>query len=255
MASLPAGPFDAAQQARGDIEARDWKALGDPLRLFSSGPVKYETRYGINVPINAKMSPTKRARLDEAERQFKMQEATDRLNAVFDSPERAGQVQDFLAALREQYGNQLNRQQTDAKRNLKFSLARGGLTGGSANVDANRRMGEEYTDALLGAENRAQAAVGDLRGQDESSRSNLISMIRAGLDSTTAASRAGSAMQANAQSAQGRAMSDGLGDMFGSTADLYKRQTEAAERRRGERVAYDTVYGRSAFGGGSGRNT
>lgn len=78
----------------------------------------------------------------------------------------------------------------------------------------------------------------------------IISMIRSGLDSTTAAQRAGSAMQANAQSAQGRAMSQGLGEMFGGTADLYKRQAEAAERRRGERVAYESVYGRSAFGGG-----
>lgn len=251
MASLPAGPYGAVQQARGDIEARDWKALGDPFRLFTSSKGPAVVQYGINTYPGQKMSPTKRARLDEAERQFKMQEATDRLNGVFDSPERAAQIQNFLAALREQYGMQLNRQKTDADRNLKFSMARGGLTGGSAQVDANRRLGEEFTDALLSSENRAQAAVGDLRGQDEASRSNLISMIRAGLDSTTAAARAGSAMQANAQSAQGRAMSDGLGNMFGSTADLYKRQTEAAERRRGERVAYESVYGKSAFGGGS----
>lgn len=250
MVSLPAGPYGAVKQAREDIDSGDFKALGDPLRLFSSGPVEYEERYGINVPINKKMSATKRARLDEAERQFKMTEATNRLNAVFDSPQRAAQLADFLAALRELYSNQLNRQKTIADRNLKFSMARSGLTGGSAAVDANRLLGEEYTEGLLNAENRAQSAVGDLRSQDEASRMGIISMIRSGLDSTTAAQRAGSAMQANAQSAQGRAMSEGLGDIFGNTAALYKQQQEAAERRRGERAAYGSVYGKSAFGGG-----
>lgn len=207
-------------------------------------------QYGINVIPGRRMGPTKRARFDEAERQAKMTDATGRLNAVFDSPERAAQINDFLAALRDRYGTQLNRQKGDADRNLKFSMARGGLTGGSAANDANRRLGEEYTEGLLGAENRAQEAVGNLRSQDEASRLGIISMIRSGLDSTTAASRAGSAMQANAQSASGRALSDGLGDMFGGTASLYKQQQEAAERRRGERVAYGSIYGRNAFGGG-----
>lgn len=223
--------------------------LSDPLGLFDGGgPVKYETRYGIKVPIGKKMSPTKRARLDEAERQFKMGEATNRLNAVFDSPERQAQIAAFLAALRDQYGTQLNRQKKVQDRNLKFSMARSGLTGGSAAVDANRLLGEEFSEGLVNAESRAQEAVGSLRSQDEASRMGLISMIRSGLDSTTAASRAGSAMQANAQSAQGAAMSQGLGDMFGGTAALYKQQTEAAERRRGERAALGTIYGKGAFG-------
>ena len=207
-------------------------------------------QYGINVIPGRRIGPTKRARLDEAERQAKMTDATGRLNAVFDSPERQAQINDFLAALRDQYSTQLNRQKGDADRNLKFSMARGGLTGGSAAKDANRRLGEEYTEGVLGAENRAQEAVGNLRSQDEASRMGIISMIRSGLDSTTAAQRAGSAMQANAQSASGRALSDGLGDMFGGTASLYKQQQEAAERRRGFGSVREYVYGRNAFWGG-----
>ena len=58
------------------------------------------------------------------------------------------------------------------------------------------------------------------------------------------------AVQHRTEYRSGRAMSDGLGDMFGGTASLYKQQQEAAERRRGERVAYGSIYGRSAFGGG-----
>jgi hypothetical protein len=216
--------------------------LANPLGIGGGrGPT--EVQYGINVPIDGKMSPEKRARLDEAIRQGKMQEATDRVNSVFDDPRRALDLQDFINAIRENFRLDADRQKSTADRRLKFSMARSGLTGGSASADANRTLGEEYTRGLLNAENRAQEAQGDLRGQDEDSRLGIISMVRQGLDATTAASRAGAAMRSNVQAASGKALSEGLGDMFGSTAGIYKQQEEAAERRRGERAAYGSVWG------------
>jgi len=203
--------------------------LADPLGLFNRG--------------GRRMSPTKRARRDEEARQQRMQGATDRVNAVFDAPQRAADLQDFVDALRARYRMDADQQRGVQDRRLRFSMARSGLTGGSAAVDANRTLGEEYTRGLLDAENRAQEAQGNLRAEDERSRMDILSMIRQGLDSTTAASRAGAAMQANAQSASGRALSEGLGDMFGTTAATYKQQQEAAERRRGERVGYGSVWG------------
>jgi hypothetical protein len=191
----------------------------------------------------------KRATQAEAERQTAMQGATNRVNQVFDSPERGSQIQAFLQALRDQYTTDANRQKAIADRRLKFSTARSGLTGGSAAVDSNRLLGEEYTQGILGAENRAQEAAGNLRAQDESSRMAILSMIRQGLDATTAAQRAGSAMQANAQTVEGEAMGRSLGDIFGGTADIYKTQQEAAARRRGELSVNGSVYGKSAFGG------
>jgi hypothetical protein len=190
----------------------------------------------------------KRATRAEAERQAAMTEATGRVNAVFDSPERQAQQNDFLQALRDQYMTQANRQKAIADRNLKFSMARGGLTGGSAAVDANKTLGEEYTEGVLNAENRSQSALGDLKSQDEASRMGILQMVRSGLDATTAAQRAGSAMQANAQTTSGRALADGLGEMFGTTSALYKQQAEAAERRRGEKAMMNSIYGKSAFG-------
>ena len=190
----------------------------------------------------------KRATAAEGQRQLAMRQASDRVNAVFDSPERQAQQNDFLQALRDQYMTQANRQKAIADRNLKFSMARGGLTGGSAAVDANKTLGEEYTEGVLNAENRAQGALGDLKSQDDASRMGILQMIRSGLDATTAAQRAGSAMQANAQTTSGRALADGLGEMFGTTSALYKQQSEAAERRRGERAAMGSIYGKSAFG-------
>jgi hypothetical protein len=184
----------------------------------------------------------------EADRQAAMQQSTRRVNAVFDSPDRAAQLDDFLQAIRDNFRTDADRQKQVADRRLKFSMARAGLSGGSAAVDANRTLGEEYTRGILNAEARAQEAQGELKSQDEASRLGLIGMIRQGLDSTTAAQRAGAAMSSNAQIAKGSAMADGLGDIFGNTASIYKQQTEAAERRRGERAAYGSIYGKSAFG-------
>ena len=222
--------------------------LANPLGIGGGrGPT--EVQYGINVPIDGKMSPTKRARLDEAIRQAGMQEATDRVNAVFDSPQRELDLQDFINAIRENFRLDADKQKAVADRRLKFSMARSGLTGGSAAADANRTLGEEYTRGLLNAENRAQEAQGDLRGQDEDARLSIISMIRQGMDATTAANRAGAAMRSNLQATSGRALSEGLGDMFGATAGIYKQQEEGAARRQGSRDAGVSLYGpRNAFG-------
>lgn len=190
----------------------------------------------------------KRATKAEDQRQRQMQRATDRVNAVFDSPDRALQIQDFLDAIRGNFRTEADRQKGIADRKLKFSMARSGLTGGSAAADANTNLGEEYTRGILDAETRAQEAGGRLRSEDEASRLGIISMIRQGLDATTAAQRAGAAMSSNSQIALGEANPKGLGDIFGTTAALYKEQQEAAERRRGERAAYGSVYGKSAFG-------
>jgi hypothetical protein len=185
----------------------------------------------------------------ERARQTTIKLGTDKVNSIFDDPARAGQQEEFLKAMREFYTADANKQKGVADRNLRFSMARSGLTGGSAAIDANRQLGEEYTDGLLDAENRSQGAYENLRGQDEQSRLNLLSMVRSGMDTTTAASRAGAAMAGNAKLAQTDAMADGLGDIFGSSAAIYKQQQEAAERRRGVKDAYGSVYGaRNVYG-------
>jgi len=186
------------------------------------------------------------ARDEETQRQATIAEGSGRINAAFDAPERGQQINSFLAALRERYTTDANRQKGTADRRSKFALARSGLTGGSRATDAKRVLGEEYTAGILNAENQAQSAVGDLRGQDEQSRLQLLGQVRSGLDTTTAAQRAGEAIRANAQGVQGRALAGGLGDIFGATADTYRRSEEAAERRRGAREAYGTVYGSGA---------
>jgi hypothetical protein len=187
----------------------------------------------------------------EKKRQAEITAGTSRVNNIFDAPERAAGRTDFLSAVRDHYRTGLDRDKARTDRRLKFSMARGGLTGGSAAIDANRVVGEDYTTGLLGAEERAQGAVSGLEAEDDQSRLNLLAMVQQGLDATTAASRAGSMVMTNTANARSNAFADSLGDVFGNSADIYKRQEELAARRRGERAAYDSLYGNQRYQGGN----
>lgn len=193
----------------------------------------------------------KRAQRDaeraENERRAAIAQTTSRINSIYDAPERAQQANDFLNAVRENYVRDADKQKTVADRNLKFSMARSGLVGGSADVDAKRTLGEEYTQGIISAEGKAQGALADLKAQDETSRLNLIQLAQSGLDTTTAAQRAGAAIQASAQSMKADATSKGLGDIFGATANTYKTQQENAARRQGQLAPVGSLYG-NGFG-------
>lgn len=183
----------------------------------------------------------------EADRKKQIAFTTGRINEIYDAPERQTQYTDFLSAVRDNYVRDADKQKQKADRQLKFSMARGGLVGGSADVDGKRTLGEEYTRGILDAENKAQGALGDLKAQDEASRLNLIQLAQSGLDTTTAAARAGSQIQASAQGAKADALAKGLGDVFGSTSSIYKQQQEAAARRAGQQAPVGSLYGSSPW--------
>lgn len=194
-------------------------------------------------------SSVKRAQAAEERRQRELKRTTARINQIFDSPERQAQYEDFVTAVRSHYTEDAQRQKVDADRNLKFSMARSGLTGGSAQVDAGRNLQDEYSRGILQAERRAQGSLADLRSADEQSRANLTSMAASGADTTTAARRAAEAMRSNVQGTRSDALASGLGDIFTNTAGVYQKQTEAAERRRGYTAPVGGHYGKPFQGG------
>lgn len=179
----------------------------------------------------------------EEARRAAIAETTRRINAVYDAPERQRQYGDFVGAVRDNYVRDAQRQKKVTDRNLKFSMARSGLVGGSADVDAKRTLGEEFTQGILNAESKAQSSLADLKAQDEASRLNLIQLAQSGLDATTATQRAGAQIQASAQGAKSDAMAQGLGDIFGTTSSIYKQQQEAAARRAGQLAPVGSLYG------------
>lgn len=177
----------------------------------------------------------------ERQRQANIASTTDQINRLFGSPERQAQYQEFGGALRDLFMQDLGRQKQTADRDLLFALARSGLTGGSRAVDAGRMLGEDYQRGVLESERRAQAGVADLMGRDEAARQNLIGLAQTGLSSTAAAQQAASQLRTSLEGARAASQVQGLGDIFGSVADVAKRSRDAAEQRRADRL-YANMY-------------
>ena len=188
----------------------------------------------------------------EQARQDAIRRASAEVERIYGSPERQQQYTDFYNATRDLGMADLNKQKTIADRQAKFGLARGGLTGGSRAVDLGSQLGREYTDGLLTVDQRALAAKADLMGADQVSKNNLLSLAQSGLDLTTASQNAAAAMQANLQSGEATRLAGGLGDIFGTASDFYKKSEEERVRRQTEQNYGQTLYS-PYYSYGSGR--
>lgn len=194
---------------------------------------------------------TNKATQAENLRQANIGRNVDLVNQVYGSPQREADYNDFLGASRSFYRQNLDRQKATADRSLKFAMARNGLAGGSASVDANRRLGEDFQQGVLSADRLAQKAVNDLRNADEQSRLNMISLAQSGGDMTTGGMRAAQQLQANLAGANSQLNADSLGDVFSGIGTIAKTSRDQAETRRANRDFYNLFYS-PAYGYGSG---
>ena len=167
----------------------------------------------------------------EDERKRQVADATGAIDRAFGS--RGSQLDDFVSAVREEFGVEARRQKGVADRNQKFSLARGGLTGGSAAADSGTRLADEFQRGLLKGERLSQSALADLKNADETSRARLVSLAQGGAGVTSSATSAANALRSNIEGAQASTGLESLGDIFGETRGLFVQQQEAAARRRG----------------------
>lgn len=189
----------------------------------------------------------------DATRTQSISNATNAINGIYDSPQRQKQYSDFLSAIRSNYTNDANRQQVNTSRQTKFAAARSGITGGSADVDAQTRLGQEYDQGLVQAESKAQGALAGLKASDNQSRLNLTQLAAAGLNTTTAAQQAASSTQQAADQALSGSTVNGLGDIFGAATRAYQTEQTAAAQRAGYRQPIGSLYGGSTIPGFSGR--
>lgn len=171
------------------------------------------------------------AQREEDKRKAQVASATSAIDKAFRG--RGSQLDDFVAALREQFGAEAGRQKTIADRSLKFSLARGGLTGGSAAADLGTQLGDEFQRGILKGERLSQSARADLEGADEASRARLVALAQGGASITDSATAASRVLQSNIAGAKSSSGIESLGDIFGDTRSVFVAQQEAAERRRG----------------------
>lgn len=183
----------------------------------------------------------KRAEKAEAARQSQISSNVKGINQAFAG--REPQYAQFSDALRNRLNTQFNQQRQVATRQNKFALAKQGLVGGSAAVDAGKRLTREGQEGALQVERTAQGAAADLRSKDEAARQQLISLAQSGTDIGNPGQQAASMLRANIAGAQSQDLVNKLGDVFGGTAQAYRTAQDAKERRRGLDTA--TLYTRA----------
>jgi hypothetical protein len=169
----------------------------------------------------------------EGDRNARIDLARGQIDSVFDSKRRLGQQTKFAGNLRGYLGSELGRKSTDASRQLKFAMARGGQTGGKVAIDTNKRLGDEFAEAAINNERTVQSELAQLKAQDEQARNALKQMAGSGMSLTEANRRALVAGQNTLATADNVARVRGIGDVFADTAKTYKGINERAELRRG----------------------
>lgn len=190
----------------------------------------------------------------EQQRLAQIRQGTEAANRIFDSPERQAQYDDYLAANRDQFFGELERQMAEAERQNRFAMARSGLVGSRQQIDAGRDLGEAYNRGVVDSDRLAQRSLASLRASDEDSRRAIIQMVQAGADATTASSAAMRQMQTNLSGARADMNASALGDVFSGFADMYRRSRERDAERRA-RADLGSIYNTASnWGWSPGRN-
>lgn len=171
-------------------------------------------------------------RADEEKRRAEIKAAQQRIEGIFSSPARQQQYADYVTAQRGYLQNALDRSHKDNVLQTKFATARSGLSGGSVDVDRNRKLAELYLQGIAEAERKAQNSGAELMAQDQQAKQQLFSSILAGGDTTTAAQNAAQMIRTNSALAKQDSYVNAFDSLFGGFGDLYKRSREDAGERR-----------------------
>lgn len=161
-------------------------------------------------------------------------------NAVKASLEKAGALNDKSQAREQLYSKigsdatnvaktDIDKERMLTERELKFQLARNGLSGGSRDIDANRDVLDTYQQGILKASNIGTQTANEARSSDEKTRVNLINSIQAGLTSGDAVQQAYAGMANNATAAQDAANNASLAGFF----DVLRNQQDRNQYRAG----------------------
>jgi hypothetical protein len=193
----------------------------------------------------------RQAQQAEDQRRANIAAASQSVNNIFSSPERQAQYADVYDATRTLGMSDLDRQKAQADRQTTFALARSGLTGGSRAIDVGRTLGEDYINGLLTVDQKAQAAKADFMSADQQAKNNLLGLVQSGLDITTANQNATSALRSNLEGARATGLVGGIGEVFGTAADVYQRGEDERIRRQATEQYGQTAYSPFwSFGGG-----
>lgn len=187
------------------------------------------------------------AQAADTERQGQIQQSIAQINKAYTSPQRTAQYDKYGENLNSYYTGQVNEQQGVNARNLKFALARSGLTGGSAAVDANTQLSKDYTKGLVAASQQAQSGKATLEQSDTNAKNQLVSLAQQGNFVGAIPQQVTQAQNASLDASKGYAKANGLGDLFSGTAQIYTNNQTAAANRRAQVSPVGSLYGTAGY--------
>lgn len=185
----------------------------------------------------------------DAQRQKQITGAVSQIQSAYSSPARAAQYDAYGKNLQDYFTGQVNDQEAVNARNLKFALARSGLTGGSAAVDSNTQLNKDYTKGLLTASQQAQSGKAALQQSDINSKNQMISLAQQGAYTGAIPMETMQAQDASLNAAQNFANPNALGNLFAGTANIYQNEQVAAANRKAQQTPIGTLYGQPSKGG------
>jgi hypothetical protein len=178
-----------------------------------------------------------------AKQQKDITDSVNQITAAYNNPNRAGQYEQYKTNLGNYYTGQVNNQEAVNARNLKFAMARSGLTGGSAAVDSNTQLQKDYTQGLLDASRQATAGTSALEQSDVNAKNQLIGLAQQGNFTGAIPSQIAQAQNASLGAAQNFGNANSLGNIFAGTAGIYQNEQTAAANRKAQQSPIGSLYG------------
>lgn len=161
---------------------------------------------------------------------------------------RQSQYNSYLSALNSSYQTQLNLQQQQASRGLKFSLARNGETGSSVAADQGGQLQQQMGQGQITAEEQAQSKLAGLQSSDVAEKQQMIQLAESGANIGNAGQQAATGLTANLNNAESSLGPNTLGNVFGGVTNTVNAMNTSAQTRLGLRAAqaYTNPFSNSA---------
>ena len=177
-----------------------------------------------------------------ADTQAQIQNSVQQIQNAYSNPNRQSQYTAYGNNLQNYYTGQVNNQEAINARNLKFAMARSGLSGGSASVDSNTQLQKDYTQGLLQATQAATAGVNSLKQADLNSENQLISQAQAGGGVGVIPGQIAATQAANLAQGQNYANSNAVNNLFTGTMGIYNQEQQAAALRKSQSSPFGSWY-------------
>jgi hypothetical protein len=178
-----------------------------------------------------------------AQQQAQIQNSINQINAAYTNPNRTNQYEAYNKNLSNYYTGQVNDQEATNARNLKFAMARSGLSGGSAAIDSNTQLQKDYTQGLLQASQQAQAGTSALEQSDTNAKNQMISMAQAGGSIGQIPGQVASQQQTSLNAAQNYGSANAVNNLFAGTSQIYNNEQTAAANRKAQTSPFGSYYG------------